>query len=618
MNNKYKLSVVVLVYNTECYLRECLDSLVNQTLKDIEIIIVNDSSPDNSHLIIEEYDSLYENIKVINQKNSGGAIAGNNGLRQSSGEYVTIMDSDDIVPLNAYEKLYNEAKSTDAEIVIGKPNILLNGVQREIIYKRERDVWKENRIVSDLLEFPEIFYDGFYWNKIYKRELLFKHDCFMPPGMLYADRPMVHKAFLYAKKISIITDVVYLWRKRDEDTKAKSITQLKFDLNNLKDRITSLNYQIDYFKKYGNMTLTNEFLKTNIDRLFFPINGIIGDKVFRSVYFKELKRIFSQISNIYDNDLGITKNIYIYMILNNLKSELINYLTNEPKGKIIGENGNFYWTLPYFRDKTVKIPDHLFRINTLFEAIIKIGSISCENNHLKIKDLNIPAAFTIHSVKLEMQSRFNIDDRMIFNLNMKSFNCFSYELELSHFDSTNIYDMYLIFNYDNNKEAKFRITKNMCKYAGNGKIAQNQKYRLYFTDKNSLSFQILNFDIISIECDTKKISIQTSDHTNKDLYFYFKDRKYKEKIYMKKDKDTGAYELQWSHFIERYRYYDLYFNCFNNEFRVSTNVINNFNDITLVKDKTLIELYGTKNHNLSLKTSTQFVQFLSKVKKIAK
>ncbi len=137
MKKAYKLSVIVLVYNTEEYLRECLDSLVNQTLDSIEIIIVNDSSPDNSHIIIEEYRSQYENIKVINQENSGGAIAGNKGMKIARGEYVTIMDSDDIVPLNAYEKLYKKAKETNSEIVIGKPNILIDGIQKEILYKKK-------------------------------------------------------------------------------------------------------------------------------------------------------------------------------------------------------------------------------------------------------------------------------------------------------------------------------------------------------------------------------------------------------------------------------------------------------------------------------------------------
>ena len=103
------------------------------------------------------------------------------------------------------------------------------------------------------------------WNKIFKRDLIFNHDCFMPPGMLYADRPMVHKAYLFSKKISIITDVVYLWRKRGEEAQEKSISQQSADVNNFLDRMESIEYQINYFNKFATKEVKNEFLKRVID-----------------------------------------------------------------------------------------------------------------------------------------------------------------------------------------------------------------------------------------------------------------------------------------------------------------------------------------------------------------
>jgi len=293
--SQYKLSVVVLVYNTEYYLKECLDSLVNQSLPDLQIIAVNDESPDNSAEILDEYEKKYSNMMVIHQKNSGGANAGNHGLKYATGEYITLMDSDDILPLDAYEKLYLEAKKTESDIVIGRPNILINGFQKEIIYKKEREVWQKNKLIEKVKDYPDVFYDGFYWNKIFRRELIFEYQCFMPPGMLYADRPMVHKAFLYAKKISIITDVVYLWRKRGEEATQKSITQLNGDLRNFQDRIESLKYQLEYFENYGDKELLNEFLKRNIERLFFPIKNIVWDKKFRHVFYKEINRFYKRL-----------------------------------------------------------------------------------------------------------------------------------------------------------------------------------------------------------------------------------------------------------------------------------------------------------------------------------
>ena len=102
-----KVSVVVPVYNTSKYLRRCLDSLVNQTLKDIEIIIINDKSTDNSKDIIKEYESKYNNIKVIHNKtNKGIGYNRNLGIEIASGKYIAFVDSDDYIDLNLYKKMH--------------------------------------------------------------------------------------------------------------------------------------------------------------------------------------------------------------------------------------------------------------------------------------------------------------------------------------------------------------------------------------------------------------------------------------------------------------------------------------------------------------------------------
>ena len=102
-----KVSVIIPVYNVEQYLKECLDSVINQTLKDIEIICINDGSTDGSLKILEKYESLDDRIVVFSQENSGLSATRNKGMQLSSGEYVYFMDSDDYLELNALEELYN-------------------------------------------------------------------------------------------------------------------------------------------------------------------------------------------------------------------------------------------------------------------------------------------------------------------------------------------------------------------------------------------------------------------------------------------------------------------------------------------------------------------------------
>src|SRR5574344_1424030 len=108
-----KVSIIVPIYNVEKYLDRCMESLLNQTLKDIEIIMVDDGSPDNCPKMCDEYAKRDKRVKVIHKKNGGLGYARNSGLDIATGEYVAFVDSDDYVDVNMYETLYNFAKDND-------------------------------------------------------------------------------------------------------------------------------------------------------------------------------------------------------------------------------------------------------------------------------------------------------------------------------------------------------------------------------------------------------------------------------------------------------------------------------------------------------------------------
>ena len=159
-----KVSVIVPVYNVEKYISKCLDSLVNQTLKDIEIIVVNDGSPDNSQKIIDEYVKKYpDKVKSYIKENGGQGSARNYGIELSTGEYIGFVDSDDFVELDMFEKMYNKAKQDNSDIVIcGSYNV------SEDYSKKEIDVFVNN-YNTDLEN--AIFGKMTVWNKIYKRNI---------------------------------------------------------------------------------------------------------------------------------------------------------------------------------------------------------------------------------------------------------------------------------------------------------------------------------------------------------------------------------------------------------------------------------------------------------------
>lgn len=118
VKNMPEVSVIIPVYNTEKYLRQCLDSVINQTLGDIEFVCVNDGSSDSSRDILMEYASIDDRVTIINQNNRGAGVARNTGLTEASGNDVHFLDSDDWVATNLYEVLYKNIREQQADVCV--------------------------------------------------------------------------------------------------------------------------------------------------------------------------------------------------------------------------------------------------------------------------------------------------------------------------------------------------------------------------------------------------------------------------------------------------------------------------------------------------------------------
>lgn len=169
-----KISVIVPIYNVEKYLENCINSIIVQTLEDIEIILINDGSTDKSYEIINKYKAIDSRIIVINKKNSGVSAARNSGLKVSRGEYIAFIDSDDWIEQNMLEKLYKLGKKYNSEVVacnFKSFNDIYNTFNKYPIDEGEyvgKSVIKEkilSKVISGKLKTP-------VWDKIYKKEFL--------------------------------------------------------------------------------------------------------------------------------------------------------------------------------------------------------------------------------------------------------------------------------------------------------------------------------------------------------------------------------------------------------------------------------------------------------------
>lgn len=201
-----KVSIIIPVYNVKKYLRRCLDSVVEQTLTDIEIICVNDGSTDGSDEILKEYAENDNRIKVINQVNSGMSEARNAGVRKATGEFIGYLDSDDFVEKDYYEKLYNVAKTNGADIACASI-IRENEKKKKILieYKEE----KTAETVKEKFELAHLPEHCYVWNKIYNREKLIQSGVEFERGMMYEDMVYSPDVVEVLGKLTVVPNVFY-------------------------------------------------------------------------------------------------------------------------------------------------------------------------------------------------------------------------------------------------------------------------------------------------------------------------------------------------------------------------------------------------------------------------
>lgn len=188
-----KVSLIIPVYNVENYIERCLNSVVNQTLKDMEIIIVNDGSKDSSKEKIEKYLKKYPWIKYLEKENGGLSDARNYGMQYVTGEYVAFLDSDDYVESTVYEEMYDIAKREDADMVECNfiweyPNKKRNDIGE--IYKSKKEMIQKARVVA--------------WNKLIKREIIERTKVKFPVGLRYEDVEFFYKLVPYLDKVSFV------------------------------------------------------------------------------------------------------------------------------------------------------------------------------------------------------------------------------------------------------------------------------------------------------------------------------------------------------------------------------------------------------------------------------
>lgn len=305
-----KVSVILPIYNSEKFLRQTLDSILNQTLKEIEVLCVNDGSTDSSLDILEEYAKKDERIIVINQENGGAGKARNTGLAKAQGEYLSFLDADDFFEADMLEKAYNKAIEGNADIVVFRSNQ----------YREDLDEYKEAKWTLRMEELPpyrpmyfRTFTDnvfkvfvGWAWDKLFKRSFVEEHHLQFQEIRTSNDMLFVFSAIVLAKRIEVLEDILVHQRRDDpsslSNTRDKSWDCFHTALVALKEKLI----------EYGLFhELEQDYINYALHFSLWHLTTIKGEK--KEVLFNKLKDEWFQEFDILGKDKSYFYNKNEYM-----------------------------------------------------------------------------------------------------------------------------------------------------------------------------------------------------------------------------------------------------------------------------------------------------------------
>lgn len=381
------ISIIVPVYNVEQYVGKCLDSLINQIYKNIEVIVIDDGSTDKSGEICDQYALKDSRIKIIHKQNGGLSSARNVGIINSKGEYLSFVDSDDYVDVDFISNLYNSCLDNDCQLSICRYHIVNSTSSNRCILPEENRKYSKKEAMQLLLDGK---IESFAWNKLYKSEIF--DNIIFPQGKSFEDIYIMHCIFEKCDNIYISSNTAYYYIWRND-----SIMH-KYSITNTHDNYFALKTRFDFFNgdEYDLSGLVAQIVKV---RLYLEL-------VISKVSQSEIKKYLSYIKNV---NSDFSKISVSPKILSKLSSnEILKYKVFK-KNKLIYKLliGNLYegkyrkyaeMASGYFRNSNLVEKFHrkhskaiwligLPEYNNYGDCAIGLASLDFLNNHIKNSDL---------------------------------------------------------------------------------------------------------------------------------------------------------------------------------------------------------------------------------------
>ena len=339
-----KISVIIPIFNAEKYLEKCLNSIINQTFDDIEIICVNDGSTDKSLDILNRFSKKDKRFKIFSTKNNGQGSARNFGLKKAAGEYVSFVDADDWISEDSFELLYEKAKSFDLDILFFQMINYINSTGSLV----ETELYNYSVFLNNLdinIPFSYVDIKDYLFqiavcpvSKLYKKDFLDKNDLFFPENMIFEDNVFFYNAFLKAKRVSFLDEKLY-YRRRHSESVTQNISKKSFDIILATNEMLKLFKSNNWYDEFK-MDLINHTFSMILE-WFFKVNIILSGDFFVKIKFESmaLNELCVDFKNYLDDEKRIIHELFIKY--DNYIDFMIYYKLAFADYKFIKENSNY-------------------------------------------------------------------------------------------------------------------------------------------------------------------------------------------------------------------------------------------------------------------------------------
>ncbi|MEV5569345.1 bifunctional glycosyltransferase family 2 protein/CDP-glycerol:glycerophosphate glycerophosphotransferase [Spirillospora sp. NPDC052269] len=379
-----KISIVVPFYDVEEYLEECLVSLARQTLDDLEVVMVDDGSPDNCAVIAKAFADRDPRFRLVQQENQGLGPARNTGLRHATGEYLAFVDSDDVVARYAYELMTESLDRTGSDMACGNVR-RFNGARTwqcwahqepcERSVERTHVSWQHN-----------LMQDRMVWNKVFRRSFWDESELSFP-GILYEDSPVMVAAHVLAESVDVFSQPVYYWRERPG-----SITKRKAELSNLEDRMTSVRLVHAFLDEH------DPALKVAYDRYALDVDlGVLTENLVLATDEERERIVELGVGCLRDAAPGaramlpMRKRLRLHLLERRMVPELLEVLRFERTGDrnaAAVRRGLFrhrwHMDYPFFGDVARGVPDEVYDVTDELRLWAYVDDVRWEGEGLRI------------------------------------------------------------------------------------------------------------------------------------------------------------------------------------------------------------------------------------------